>query len=190
MTSLNEVIEKYTQEKLRLDQERKSALIDTKSIYGPPLSKSTRVSDEWARIMLKQYETMNAQNLPVERTVLGATEKSVYVSQNLNIPEGGPAVANPYLYLLRKVARINPETGTVEFTPGYDTIRFLEKTSGDGPSYIEGILPEQVIIALADHLERINPEGSSPELVEAVKHLRYTLAYLDKRTLNQQRAAS
>lgn len=73
------------------------------------------------------------------------------------------------------------DDGSMNLKDDYEDLQVAGNPSG---LQIEGLLPEQFIVATMDYLETISPDAD-PEHTEALKHLKYALAYLEKSNMEK-----
>lgn len=123
---------------------------------------------------------------PINKHLIGLKEDTVFVTTNEDGQE------DPHTYYIKKIMGMNPETQQMETAVTYQKIDFIKKydtldiNNGTKQSVTEaGVGNEQLILMLKHRLTLLNHKFPCTENENAIKHLDYALAWLDKRTIDR-----
>jgi hypothetical protein len=134
----------------------------------------------------QDYNVLPNNVKSLDKKLVGLKEDTVYVTTDDDGKE------DTHTYYIKSILGVNPETLQVETTEVYHQIDFIRKTEmidlvtgENGSNRGPGVSNEQLIIMITHRLKLLNEEFPCNENEQAIKHLDYALAWLDKRTINR-----
>lgn len=138
------------------------------------------------QVVLQDYSLPLSNVKSLNKKLVGLKEDTLYVTTDDDGNE------DPHTYYIKSILGVNPQTQQVETTEAYHKIAFIRKTemidltTGEKSNTSEpGVSNEQLIIMITHRLKLLNEKFACDENEQAIKHLEYALAWLDKRTIDR-----
>lgn len=113
--------------------------------------------------------------LPVTQTIFPYKEQTVFVHKNI-----------PGKYYFKKNRGYSKVLKDTQIESNYDKLDIVDSLIEENNQ--SGVQCPQLIIALIDNLTK--KENKTQEELEAIKHLKYSLAYLEKDMINKVKEAT